>query len=41
MPGDGYFKSLSELKGVRAQSEKQQLEAISFKSYPAAMNYNW
>jgi hypothetical protein len=40
MPGDGYFKSLSELKGVHAKSEKQRLEAFS-QELSAAMNYKW
>ena len=40
MPGDGYFKSLSELKGLHAKSEKQRLEAFS-QELSAAMNYQW
>jgi hypothetical protein len=40
MPGDGYFKSLSELKGIHAKSEKQRLEAF-LQELSAAMNYKW
>lgn len=40
MPGDGYFKSLFELKGVSAKSEKQRLEAFS-QELIAAMNHKW
>src|SRR5258708_22215938 len=40
MPGDGYFTSLSELKGIRAKSEKQRLETFS-QELAAAMNHKW
>jgi hypothetical protein len=40
MPGDGYFKSLSELKGIHAKSEKQRLEAF-LQELSAAMDYKW
>lgn len=40
MPGDGYFKSLSQLKGVHAKSEKQRLEVFS-QELSAAMNHKW
>ena len=40
MPGDGYFKSLAELKGIRAKSEKQRVEAFS-NELSAAMTYKW
>jgi hypothetical protein len=40
MPGDGYFKSLAELKGIHTKSEKQRLEAFS-KELTAAMNHKW
>jgi hypothetical protein len=40
MPGDGYFTSLFELKGIHAKSEKQRLEVFS-QELSAAMNYKW
>jgi hypothetical protein len=40
MPGDGYFKSLFELKGIHAKSEKQRVEAFS-RELSAAMSYKW
>jgi hypothetical protein len=38
MPGDGYFKSLSELKGITAKSENQRLQAFS-QERAAAINH--
>ena len=38
MPGDGYFKSLSELEGVLAKSETQRFEAFS-QELSAAISY--
>ena len=40
MPGDGYFRSLSALKGIHAKSEKQRLEAFS-QELSATMSYKW
>ncbi|MGE0357726.1 MAG: hypothetical protein AB7P08_12540 [Burkholderiales bacterium] len=40
MPGDGYFKALSELKGINAKSENQRLEVFS-NELSATMNYKW
>ena len=40
MPGDGFFKSLRELKGVKANSEKQRLEVFT-RELTAAMNHKW
>lgn len=40
MPGSGYFKSLSALKGVRTNTEKQRLEVFA-RELQAAMDYPW
>ena len=40
MPGDGYFKSLFELKGMSAKSEKQRLEVFT-QELSAAMKHKW
>ena len=40
MPGDEYFKALSDLRGIHTKSEEQRLEAFS-RELSAAMNHKW
>lgn len=40
IPGNGYFKSLFDLKGISAKSEKQRIAAFS-QELTAAMNHKW
>ncbi len=39
-PGDGFFKSLAELKGKRARSEKQKLE-LFINEFRDAVKFPW